>query len=90
MEDLGAGELLVTVIDREGTWNGFDNEIFNNISKSVNIPVIAQGGGGSIEQVLNLRDNTNVSAIALGSLLVFQSKGMGVLVNYPDELKYTL
>ena len=90
MEDLGAGELLITIIDREGTWNGFDNEIFQNISNSVSIPVIAHGGGGSVNHVLDLKENTNVSAIALGSLLVFQSKGMGVLVNFPEKLKYSL
>jgi len=87
LERLGAGEILLTAIHREGTWKGYDLNMIEKISNSVNIPVIANGGGGSVQDVKSLFIETNISATALGSMLVFQGKGLGVLVNYPDGLK---
>lgn len=86
-EELGAGELLITSMDRDGTWKGFDIEITKNISENVNIPVIANGGAGSIEDIGKIVNEGNVSAVALGSMVVYQQKGMGVLVNFPDKIK---
>ncbi len=51
MAGYGAGELLVTSMDRDGTKNGFDNELISKISKSVSIPIIASGGVGSLEHL---------------------------------------
>jgi len=85
LENLGAGELLVTSIDRDGTWKGFDLEILNRITSAVNIPVIANGGAGSIEHIGEAVSQCNVSAVALGSMVVYQQKGFGVLVNFPDK-----
>ena len=45
---LGAGEILLTSIDREGTWDGFDLELVNSVAKSLSVPVIAHGGAGTI------------------------------------------
>ena len=89
VENMGAGEILLTSIDNEGTWKGFDLELKSKVSNAISIPVIAHGGAGSIEHIDTLLKKTNVSAIALGSMVVFQKKGMGVLVNFPDpdELK---
>ncbi len=50
-EQLGAGELLVTSMDRDGTYEGFDNEMLTAITSVVNIPVIASGGVGSVEHL---------------------------------------
>jgi len=50
-EQLGAGELLVTSMDRDGTYEGFDNEMLAAITSVVNIPVIASGGVGSVEDL---------------------------------------
>jgi cyclase len=85
--DMGAGEILLTSINQEGTWQGFDYEIIEKITEAVSVPVIAQGGAGSVEDILNLKEKTNVSAVAIGNLFVFQKKGMGVLVNFPEALK---
>lgn len=52
MTELGAGELLVTSMDRDGTKNGFDIELVSRITKSVSIPVIASGGVGSLEHLV--------------------------------------
>ncbi|MDB5199013.1 MAG: imidazole glycerol phosphate synthase subunit HisF [Chitinophagaceae bacterium] len=87
LEQLGAGEILLTSIDREGTWSGFDIELTKKIASVVGIPVIANGGAGSIEHIAEVIKKGNASAVALGSMLVYQKKGMGVLVNFPDKEK---
>ncbi len=51
VEQLGAGEILLTSMDRDGTKSGYDNEILKAISTSVNIPVIASGGAGSLQHL---------------------------------------
>ena len=86
-EKLGAGELLITSMDKDGTWKGFDIEIIRNISDEVNIPVIANGGAGSVEDIGKAVNEGKASAVALGSMVVYQQKGMGVLVNFPDKTK---
>jgi len=87
LEQLGAGEILLTAIHQEGTWNGFDINIIEKISNAVNIPVIANGGASSIEDIEKAVKQGNASAVSLGSMVVYQNKGMGVLVNFPDTLK---
>lgn len=69
LEDLGAGELLITSIDQEGTKKGFDTELIQRISDLVSIPVIASGGGGKIEHLSDLSTQTNVSGIAIASMI---------------------
>ena len=87
LERLGAGEILLTAIYQEGTWRGFDINIIEKISNAVNIPVIANGGASSIEDIGKAVKQGNASAVSLGSMVVYQSKGMGVLVNFPDTEK---
>ena len=84
LESLGAGEILLTSIDREGTWQGFDIELIKAVSDAVNIPVIAHGGAGCREHIKKVVKNGGASAVALGSMVVFQKKGMGVLINLHD------
>ncbi len=85
VQQLGAGEILLTSIDKEGTWSGFDTELVRQICSAVNIPVIANGGAKDISSIKEIVKGTAVSAVALGSMVVYQSKGMGVLVNFPDK-----
>jgi cyclase len=84
VEKLGAGEILLTSIDREGTWAGFDLDLVKRVTDAVSIPVIAHGGAGTVEHVGQVVKKANASAVALGSMVVFQKKGMGVLVNFPS------
>lgn len=84
-QDMGAGEILLTSIDREGTWEGFDMELVKNVADAVSIPVIANGGAGRIDHIGDVVKKGHASAVALGSMVVYQKKGMGVLVNFPDE-----
>jgi cyclase len=83
LENLGAGELLVTSMDRDGTWSGYELDILKRITSVVNIPVIANGGAGCVEDIGKVVSISKVSAVALGSMVVYQQKGMGVLVNFP-------
>ena len=87
LEQLGAGEILLTAIHQEGTWSGFDINIIEKISNAVNIPVIANGGASSIEDIRKAVKEGKASAVGLGSMVVYQNKGMGVLVNFPDTEK---
>ena len=84
LESLGAGEILLTSIDREGTWEGFDLQLVRSVSESVNVPVIAHGGAGTLDHIGTVVKKAGASAVALGSMVVFQKKGMGVLVNFPS------
>jgi len=85
LEQLGAGELLLTSIDKEGTWSGFDVNLIKRVTEAVGIPVIAHGGAGDIQHIGEVVKQGHASAVALGSMVVYQQKGMGVLVNFPDE-----
>jgi len=85
VESLGAGEILLTSIDKEGSWSGFDIDLIRPITQSISIPLIAHGGGGNIEHITEVVKNGGAAAIALGSMVVFQKKGMGVLINFPDK-----
>ena len=84
LQGLGAGEILLTSVDREGTWEGLDAELVKSITSKVSIPVIAHGGANSVPDIANVVKGGKASAVALGSVVVYQKKGMGVLVNFPD------
>ena len=84
VESLGAGEILLTSIRREGTWDGFDLGLVKAVTTAVRIPVIAHGGAGSVDDIAQVVEQAGASAVALGSMVVFQKKGCGVLVNFPD------
>lgn len=82
MEDMGAGELLVTAVDRDGTMQGYDLELTSRVSHAVSIPVVACGGAGSVAD-LGKAVQHGASATAAGSLFVFQGKHRAVLITYP-------
>ena len=85
VENLGAGEILLTSIDREGTWSGFDKELAQKVALNSDVPVIVHGGAGSLEDIYELFKETEASAVGIGSYFVFQKQGMGVLVNMPQR-----
>jgi cyclase len=88
LQSMGAGEILFTSMDKEGTWTGYDIDIIKKVTSSLSIPVIANGGAGSIQDIADVIKNGGASAAALGSMVVYQKKGMGVLVNFPDKIKF--
>ncbi len=79
---LGAGELLLNSIDRDGTQRGYDLSIIASVCNAVAIPVIACGGAGSLHD-LRLATDAGASGAAAGSLFVFKGKHRAVMINYP-------
>ena len=69
--ELGAGEILLTSIDRDGTMEGFDVELTSKVAHSVSVPVIASGGAGSYQHMANVLRTGGVSAVAAASIFHF-------------------
>lgn len=84
MEKQGAGEILLTSVDRDGTQQGYDIELIRRVTAAVGIPVIACGGAGSLQHLAAAVNEAKASAVAAGSLFVFYGKHRAVLINYPD------
>ena len=73
IEELGAGELIITSVDREGTAEGFDIELIKSISNVVNIPVIAHGGASTMSNIKDAIQLGNASALAIASIFHYAS-----------------
>ncbi len=69
VQDLGAGEIMITSIDQEGTKKGFDLELNLELSRNIKIPIISSGGAGKIEDINKLLKNSEIDAIAIASIL---------------------
>ncbi len=87
LEKMGVGEILITSVDNEGTWEGYDYDLVNSIANAVNLPVIANGGCGNTNHIDTVLNESHAQAAGVGSMVVYQKKGMGVLVNFPDRKK---
>lgn len=71
LEDLGAGEILITSIERDGSMEGYDLELVERVVKAVNVPVIASGGAGSYEHMRQAVQEAGASAVAAASIFHF-------------------
>ncbi len=69
VQDLGAGEIMLTSVDMEGTKKGFDIELNKLVSEICSIPIISSGGAGNTNDILKLFKETNVDAAAVASIL---------------------
>jgi cyclase len=85
MQQLGAGEIIVQSIDRDGSMQGYDIQLIRSISERVTIPVVALGGAGSLAHMKEAYDTGYANGLAAGSMFVYQSARRGVLINYPEE-----
>lgn len=81
----GAGEILLYSMDRDGTWSGFDLKLLKDVTSAVGVPVVATGGAGSIADVRAAVKEAGASAVAIGSMAVFQGKDLGVLIKFPSR-----
>jgi cyclase len=72
VEALGAGEIVITSVDREGTGLGFDLELTKMVAETVSIPVIAHGGAGSLEDIKSVIKTGKADAVAVASMLHYE------------------
>lgn len=85
MERRGAGEIFLNAIDRDGVMKGYDLCLIRSVSEAVEIPVIACGGAGKIEDLGTAVNEGGASAVSAGSLFVFWGRQKGVLINFPSD-----
>ena len=85
MQDKGAGEIILQSISRDGIMEGYDLDLIKEISSNLEIPVVALGGAGDLNDLHLAFRKSKASALAAGSLFVYQSKLRGVLINYPEN-----
>jgi len=77
LEDLGAGEILLTSIDADGTRNGYDIALTRAVTSAVTIPVIASGGAGTLDHIRAVLVEANASAVLMASILHFKEISIG-------------
>jgi cyclase len=85
LQALGAGEILLTAIDRDGTMEGYDLELVGKVSSAVDIPVIASGGAGSVGHFRTAVRDAGADAVAAGAMFVFHGPHRAVLITYPSR-----
>ena len=85
MEKLGAGEILLTSIDQEGTQRGFDLPLIQKVSRSVNIPVIASGGMGSLSDFDKCVNEARGDAVAIAHMLHYKKVSVAEVKSYAAE-----
>ena len=84
MESLGVGEILINSIDQDGTMLGYDLDLIKAVSSAVNIPVVACGGAGCLQDFIKAI-RAGATAVAAGSLFVYSGRNKGILITYPDK-----
>ena len=82
MQKRGAGEILLTSMDKDGTKNGYDVEFTKLISDSLNIPIIASGGAGKLEHFKSIIERGNASAILAASIFHFGEISINKVKSY--------
>lgn len=85
MESAGAGEILLTSIDRDGTMKGYETDLIARVSSAVGIPVIASGGAGSVQDFRAAAREGGAAAAAAGAMFVFHGPHRAVLITYPSR-----
>jgi cyclase len=84
-QELGAGEIFLNAIDRDGTMAGYDTDLIQVVAASVSVPVIACGGAGERAHLADAIKVGGASAVAAGSIFVYQGRERGVLINFPER-----
>jgi imidazole glycerol-phosphate synthase subunit HisF len=85
VEDLGAGEVVINSIERDGLMSGYDLELIGMVRAAINLPITVLGGAGSMKDIAALIDAFGVIGAAAGSLFVFKGVYRAVLINYPTR-----
>ena len=84
IQEFGAGEIILTSIDREGTFSGYDYELIQKLTPNCNIPIVANGGAHNVED-FRLAVEAGASAVAAGSSFVYTGREHGIMINYPKQ-----
>lgn len=82
VEKLGAGEIIISSVDNDGTKKGFDIALIKEIRKNVNIPIIASSGAGSKEDILKVIVEARPNAVAIGSILHYDITSIKEIKEY--------
>jgi cyclase len=85
VQELGAGEIVLNSVDRDGTMKGYDLDLVDRIKQKISIPLTVLGGAGSINDIRDLVKRHPVIGSAAGSLFVFKGKYRAVLISYPSQ-----
>jgi imidazole glycerol-phosphate synthase subunit HisF len=83
--ELGAGEILLTSIDRDGTLSGFDTELLAAVARNSKVPVIASGGAGTEEDCALALTKGRADALAIGSILHYNKSNIKTIKSYLDK-----
>jgi imidazole glycerol-phosphate synthase subunit HisF len=83
-ELLGAGEIIINSIDRDGTMSGYDFNLIKQVRSAITLPMSVIGGAGSHQHMSELIEQFGVIGASAGSLFVFKGKYRAVLINYPS------
>ncbi len=87
LEENGAGEIYISSVDKDGTFEGYDIELMKDISKDIKVPVIINGGAKDISDFSKAIKECGVSAVSAGSMFVFNGPHKAVLITYPEYEK---
>lgn len=85
VEQLGAGEVVVNAVDRDGVMTGYDLDLIRSIRETIRLPMTVLGGAGSLEDVGELIREFGIIGAAAGSLFVFKGVYRAVLISYPSR-----
>lgn len=85
VEELGAGEILLTSMDADGTKAGYDMELVRSVSEAVNIPVIASGGAGKLEHMADVLQDAGADAVLAASIFHFGEYTVGDVKRFLEE-----
>ena len=88
-EELGAGEIVLNSIDKDGLMDDYDHVIIDKIRESISLPMTVLGGAGCLEHVGGLINKHGIIGVAAGSIFVFKGKYKAVLINYPNQQEKT-
>lgn len=87
MAKMMAGEIMINSLDRDGTMMGYDIRLIKEVADEVDIPVIACGGGGSMDHFAEAIMEGNASAVAAGSYFVYHGPRRAILINFPTRVE---
>lgn len=85
LQELGAGEIVLNSVDRDGKMQGYDLDLIDKVRRAVSVPMTVLGGAGSLDDIRHLVERYPLIGAGAGSLFVFKGKYRAVLINYPNR-----